>query len=159
MSNCKSVTVEGVEFKSLIEASKAYSLDPYTVRARINQLGWSIEEAFGVSKRKLSKTAPKKILLEGVEYPSISEAARQLSKDYNKIILRINRGWSVEEAFGIVKREKKRQCIEITINDVTYNSISAASNALGVDYKLICGRLRQGWPIEDGIWCFKKKTI
>lgn len=154
--NRNHVKVKGVEFASLKEASEAYSLPPATVQARINKLGWSIEEALGISERKPSKTAPKKIILEGVQYTSIAEAARKLSKDYNKISLRINRGWSTEEAFDFVKR-RKNQPIEVTIGDKTYGTISEASNALGVKTSRVRDRLQMGWSIEEALGISERK--
>ena len=48
----KSITVEGVDYPSILEASKHYGLDRSVVDARINQLGWEVEKAFKTPVKK-----------------------------------------------------------------------------------------------------------
>jgi group I intron endonuclease len=45
------ITVEGVEFPSLLEAADHYGLHPACVRSRIKDLGWTIEQAFGIEPK------------------------------------------------------------------------------------------------------------
>ena len=46
------IKIKGKKFSSMKKASKFYGLDNRTVWKRINKFGWSINEAFGLVKRK-----------------------------------------------------------------------------------------------------------
>ena len=64
--------------------------------------------------------------IRGVDYPSISEAARQLKLNPSTIYAALEKG-SLEQV-GMLRRNK-RPC---TINGVDYPSLSAAGRVLGI---------------------------
>ena len=105
-NKAKEITVEGKSFISIAEAARYYNLEYETVRLRLRNKGWSIEEAFELVKRK--DTRNKEITVEGRTFKSIKEAAEYYNLKYNTIRTRIfNYGWSIEEAFELVPRQKR----------------------------------------------------
>ena len=60
---------------------------------------------------------PKTICVEGVVYKSITKAANHYGISSSRISWRLNHGWSIEEAFGLVGRKKYE------LNGKKYNSI------------------------------------
>ena len=51
----------------------------------------------------------KQITVEGKTFNSIKEACKYYNLEYNTVYDRLNRGWSVEEAFELVPRQKKKK--------------------------------------------------
>ena len=105
MGKGKPVTLEGKTFKSIKEAAEYYNLNSNKVRNRLNS-GWSIEEAFELvdidSKKKV-----KEITLEGKTFPTIKDAAKYYNLNYRKIISRLHKSWTLEEAFELVDKKKR----------------------------------------------------
>ena len=101
----KPITVEGKTFKSIKEACEFYNLsDITTIYSRLNN-GWSIEEAFEL---KLRSKSNKPITIEGKTFKSIRQACKYYNLNYKKVIHRLhNYGWTIEEAFELVPRQKR----------------------------------------------------
>lgn len=98
----RKVTVEGRTFNSIMLASEHYGVDAMEARRRI-RAGWSPEEVFGLQQR--SKRRPHKgkpIVVDGVEFPSLSEAADHYGVSPSRARSRIkDLGWTNEQAFGV----------------------------------------------------------
>ena len=94
-------------YGSVKDAALDYGLDPRTVRARITNYGWTLEEALGLSERESRKPSNCKnvtVLLNGTEYhyESISAAAKAYDLDEYLVFGRLNRnGWSIEQALEL----------------------------------------------------------
>lgn len=95
------------QYGSVKDAALDYGLAPATVRARIKSLGWTLEEALGLSERESRKPSTGKnvtLLLNGIEYhyESISAAAKAYDLDEFLVFGRLNRnGWSIEQALEL----------------------------------------------------------
>ena len=157
MSVSKPITVKGKTFKSINEACRYHNVSSSNVNRRLND-GWSIEEAFGFVKRKNSKY--KDIILEGVYYESIKEACRWYLLDYDNVKNRLNRlGWTLEEAFELVERDKENKGTSkpITIKDKTFKSFKEACRYYKLNSSIVSGRLKTGWSIEEAFGLVIKK--
>ena len=123
----KQITIEGRTFNSINEAVKYYNLKYNIVWSRLNK-GWTIEETFGLVSRKRKYGVQREITVGGKTFISIAEAARYYNIDNIKINNRLNRGWSIEEAFELVKKEnnKGKKGRPITIEGKTFDSITKA---------------------------------
>ena len=91
------ISLEGTLFSSWSDAAKAYGMSLQRIKWRISQ-GWSVEEAFGILARAKARP-PVEVVLKGIKFRSISEAAKEYGIDRNVIRQRLRRGYSLERAF------------------------------------------------------------
>ncbi len=100
----RSIIVNGKKFKSVSEASRFFKIDPRLASYRINK-GFPIKQVFGLEKIS-SKTAPRKITVEGKTYRSIAAAARAYKVNPGNVLVRLRvYKYSIEEALEIVPRK------------------------------------------------------
>ena len=149
----KTITVGNNEFVSISEAARYYNLDNGKIYYRLKN-GWTIDEAFELVKKE--KATIKPIIVEGVSYKSITEACKHYNLDPKRIIYRLNNGWSVEEAFGFVEKEKIVEPITITVEGRTYNSIAEACKHYNLRSGKVYGRINRGWSIEEAFELVKR---
>jgi group I intron endonuclease len=147
----KPCVVDGIMYSSEKAAAEQYGVSHTKVHAR-RKRGWTLRQALGLDSRKKAKTAPKRIVVEGAAYESRRAAVDHYGLDYQTVIARLKKGWSVEEAFGITDRREKtdyHNAHEVTVRGVTYHSMSAAARALNVPLSRVLVRLRHGWSVDD----------
>jgi hypothetical protein len=96
----KPITIHGKTFPSRTEAADHYGIGRTTLRDRLQRQGLTPDEAVAIQKRNI----PRLVNLEGIMFPTIREAAEFYKIDQNLAVSRLKRGWSLEEAFGIVER-------------------------------------------------------
>jgi len=78
-------------------------------------------------------------VVEGVEYPSLRDAARAHKISHETVRGRLSDGWSYEEAFGIVERKNRNVAV---LEGVEYASRLQAAEAYKIDVKLVEARLK-----------------
>ncbi|HBK5926027.1 TPA: hypothetical protein LMR64_003692 [Vibrio alginolyticus] len=107
MKNTKTLTVEGVEFPSRTAAARHYGLNPKLVNERVTKFGWTLEQALELEARPKGDYR-KKVVIDGTEYSSMRQAARELGVAQSTLMNRIKAGISVEEALSAshANREK-----------------------------------------------------
>lgn len=81
------------ERKTLIEWAEQYHIPYHTLSARINKLGWSIEEAFDKSLRKKRGHI---IVYNDQEYNGV-ELSKKLKIPHRTLIGYINDGWDIDK--------------------------------------------------------------
>ena len=93
----------------------------------------------------------KKIVIEGVIYPSLSEAAKAYSLHRGTIKSRLKMGWNINEAFGLSERPKRTawNAIQLELEGVIYKSRSQAAEAYGIQVKIVESRLKNGWSLDE----------
>lgn len=87
-----------------------------------------------------------KTVVNGVEYPSLRDAARAYGISHETVRGRLNDGWSCEEAFGLVEKENLNA---ITLEGKEYLSRLQAAQAYEIDVKLVEARFKIGWSKEE----------
>lgn len=97
-ASSKPVVVQGVKFYSIREAAKAYGKS-YTALYNKMDLGWSIEDALGLTGR--APLTRKAVSVNGVHFPSISAAARHYGNDPREVFWKMARGKTLEQALGL----------------------------------------------------------
>lgn len=168
------ITVAGVTYPSITEAHRvlqpkaAYDsvggkkddgvVTVKTVTERIAG-GWTIEQAFGVEeppKYRGNITYMNNLgdvwVVDGKEYLSLTHAYDTIKPDVNfyTVKARMQRGWSNEEAFGLVQRNvRSKQCKPICVDGKMFESEKDASDFYGVNAGTFKGRLRIGWTPEQ----------
>ena len=158
MSTNKEITIEGKTFNSVTEAAKYYNLNCSTVYNRLNRGGWSIEEAFELVDIEDSKKKAKEITVEGKTFDSIAEAAKYYNLAPGTVNTRLNKGWSIEEAFGLVER-KNESFKPITVNGRTFESIAEACRYYNLKDNTVCARLKKGYSIDEAFKPLNKKVM
>ena len=154
-SNWKAVLLNSKTYPSLSAAARAYGISADCIASRLH-IGWSIEEAFGVTKRVRSTGT--KVTVAGRIFQSISAAARSCGLSANTVRVRLRQGWTLEEALALNPRRNPRWK-EVTVGGNTYPSISAAARAFGIPVQRVFGRLHMGWSFEKAFTLEKRKKI
>jgi hypothetical protein len=115
------------------------------------ELGWSTEQAFGLSpppKRKA--TTAKQVSIDRITYPSIKAAGEILGISPSVLASRLRHGWSPEEAAGIRKHRKRTgNATSLSIAGRQFQSIREACEELGHEYGKIVSRMQLGWTLEQ----------
>lgn len=101
------VTVRGVEYGTLAGACRAYNLNVNTVKHRLYR-GWSVDEAFELQERinNCSRFEGNQLVIKGVPYRSVKSYCDRNGLVYMRVMKRLSRGWSLEEALGLTSRRK-----------------------------------------------------
>ncbi len=138
------VVLEGSEYWSFAEIADAYSILPITLQKRMQSGRWSIEQAAGIVPPPSRERAGIKFVVGGIEYSSISAAAKAHNVDKRTIATRIKQlGWTPDQAFELVDRPK----FIVGLNE--FGSVTAASAYYGLSAKAVDSRLRLGWSIDE----------
>ena len=79
------ITVDGKDFPSISHAAKHYQLPSNLCRDRID-LGWPIDEVFGLIKNTKRKPYQIEIEIEGVKFPSLRKAAISVNEHFTNFL-------------------------------------------------------------------------
>ena len=152
----QTIKVEGCEYQSIQSACKAYDLKYKTVYRRLKHSNWTIEEAFELvqpPKKQQTVHNAEPIVMNGKSYKSMAELGRFIGVTSVTVKNRIESGWTERQIVGIDPPPKKRNNANnksITVEGVKYPSIKSASEAYGIDHKIVHQRLtRSKWTIDE----------
>jgi hypothetical protein len=95
----KPITGGGRSYPSMKDAASALGVKLNTVSCRLRQ-GWNIDEAFGLQQRPPSKTQGEEFVVRGRTFRSRAEASRAFDLSPQVVHFRLQKGWTVEQAFG-----------------------------------------------------------
>lgn len=107
MKNAKTLTVEGRSFVTRTEAARHYGLNPKLVTERMTKRGWTLEQALELEPSP-SRTYAKKVVIDGTEYSSIRQAAKELGVAQSTLMNRIKAGIGVEEALSATHGDREK---------------------------------------------------
>ncbi len=156
------IAVDGnpITFKSFNAAARHCGISPETAAQRVRLCGWTIEEALGLSKPK-SRWARKQvtITIDGTtqSFQSASAAAAAVGIDEFLVYDRLAKGWTIDEAFGLVQRKTpprtgKRCVVKIKGKLREFRTISDAARECGLTLHRVSGRIHNlGWTIEQAL--------
>lgn len=146
----KEISCDGKIYSSVLEFSNAYSLHPSTTGRRLRD-GWTPEEAAGLTPRK-RKGHGNAVIVNGDSYPTIKEACEALKLDPKTIRARIQRGYSIEDAFeGNLNPRSGGATKSIQFNGVTYPSIESLAQKFGTKASILHKRIKRGWTTEEAL--------
>lgn len=149
----KSITIDGQRFGSYAQAAEHFGVDVNVFTLRISRLRWTPEQAAGLSERSW-KGKEVEVVVQGIKYPSIRQAAIALGKDFRKVYARFSKkGWTLEQALDLASPPDtvKGTGLELTAFGVTYKSISATAKAHGINSESLRRRLARGESPEVAI--------
>ena len=97
-----------------------------------------------IEKMKSSMPHSIKCIIDGVEYPSVSEAAKKLNVNTKTITQRLGSPYFLNYISDVIPKREKKVRSDLTsciIDGIAYSSASAASVALGIKYSTIMYRI------------------
>jgi hypothetical protein len=103
----KKIRVGDKTFISIPKAARYFKLHPSCVSGRL-KLGWTINQTFNLDKPppQAGEKNGIPIKVKGKKFSSMKKASKFYGLDNRKVWKRINKfGWSINEAFGLVKRK------------------------------------------------------
>lgn len=94
---------------------------------------------------------PRSITWNGVEYPSLAAAARELGITRERMRQRINAGMTCDEDLWPPEQRSEWLKKPFTWNGVQYPSRNAAAHSLGISRATIQARVRRGQPRKEDV--------
>jgi hypothetical protein len=113
-----SIMIEGQHFQSHIQAAKHYNISYRTFKSRLDR-GWTPEQAADLDRHVTSKVIKEPLIIEGVEYKSISAAAKFYKISRQTFHLRMKNGQSGEEAARVVEKPRANKAVAVEDTSVT----------------------------------------
>jgi hypothetical protein len=90
----------------------------------------------------------------GIQYESISAAARAVGVTPEAMISRLERGYTCDEEIeSAINNDKRKPCVW---NGVEYPSVSAAAEAVGISVGAMSARLRKGYSRDEDVRSYTK---
>jgi hypothetical protein len=99
----------------------------------------------------------KTVRYKGVNYPSLSAAARARGLAVYTVHSRLRGGWSLERALETEKPKGRREKRTISYGGATYPTLKAAAEAHGLAPGTLCARLGNGWDLARALETEKPK--
>jgi group I intron endonuclease len=164
MAAPKTISLTGADgtlqtFSSLSQACATLGQPYKQVHKRLQYLGWTPEEALGIQPI-IERKKPVTLTINAGEvrhFASEREASRVLGVPYLVAYRRLRRGWTPEQAFGLVPppRRKSAAAKEVAINVDgrirCWPSLAEAALANSQTLSSVKSRLRSGWRMEEAL--------
>ncbi len=145
------VICHGVEYTSIKALAEAFGLAPAKIVQRI-ALGWTSEQAVGLSERVRKPSTGKPVEFEGVRYGSLVEASRALGLSPDAVAARVAHGYSTDEALsGKLKPRVGHRSKPVSFAGSTYPSREALCAAHGQTWSNVTRRVGRGWTMEQAL--------
>lgn len=158
---------EGKTYGSLAEAAQVFGVTPNAVRSRLRKK-WSLSDALKTPLMQRGEQARKPVVVDGVPYDSLGDAADAFDIASDTVSARLSSGWDLERALK-TPVNKRNPPVEVVIDGKTYPSKQAAYDAFRIPKHIVQRRVKKGMdletalktPVEQGtkiIWCGKVYT-
>lgn len=114
------VLIEGMEFRTIKEATEYFSVDYSRTLRRISRDKWNVEDAIFKKLPRPDCEINQPITVAGIEFDTIKEACTYFKIQIHNYRYRKQMGWSTEEIFGLELKngEKCKGTIYIIKNTV-----------------------------------------
>lgn len=146
----KPVRVAGTTFPSFAAAARHFAVDRQVAKQRYRNLGWSLEEAFGVTPRE-RRWEPRRVQVAGVKYASIAAVALAYRVDRSLVQSRLKRGRTIEAALELPGADFQPHRKPVEVGGKAYESIAAACRDNGISPLHYNSRRRCGWTLEQAL--------
>lgn len=151
----KPVLIDGVEYESISLVSRLFNLERGVIKHRLKSYNFQNylykDNELNVKNGKFIdkiESRRKKISIDGVIYKSISDACKELDKQYDYILWRLQSKSYIDWFYisdSTTNRELDRGSIKVksvSVNGTIYESISKSVQGSGIDRQLIRYRLK-----------------
>lgn len=144
----KPVVIDDVEYATREAAAQAWNVPVTTFVRRLNE-GFTPSEAVRVKRKGV-----KSVSIQGKVFHSIGEAAKFYNINYGCFQARLVKGWTAEEAAGVVPRKVepkkwRKTGAEVTVAGVKYRSLTSAAKQRGFNYSCVKRRVDKGLTIAQ----------
>jgi len=146
--------VNGIGYKSRRQACKKYNIKEVTVRKRMER-GWSLENAVTTPARfhyvpndDLGSGTARSVTIEGKEFRTISEAAREYDLIPENVLAALQKGFTVEQA---LKLEIKPTEHSFFFEGKLYKSKEHLCRTFNFSITILRNRLNRGLTIRDAL--------
>ena len=96
-----------LSFATRSEAARYFGINPKLVSERMTKRGWTLEQALGLEPSP-RRTFARKVVIDGVEYSSMRQAAKELGVAQSTLMNRIKAGISIEDALSGAHSEREK---------------------------------------------------
>jgi hypothetical protein len=155
----KSVEIDGEVFPSRQAAANFYGIDPAVFNIRMGRLGWSPEEAVGITKR--DKYQNHEFEIEGKKFTSLKQAAEHFGVKYQLAHDRYNaKGWTIEQSLNLTNLpdSSRKAGIEVEVDGLKFKSVKKAADHFGVKGPSVNNRMRKhGETAQEALSILLKK--
>lgn len=152
----KSYIIFGEEYPSLNAVCKKFNVKSDTVNKYVKKYGITVAE-FIENIGEYISSKRNSYVVEGVSYITLQDVCNAYSKDYNKVYRRVHKGWSIEEAIDLVKREVKNKPKEYIVRGRVFKSKSEMCSHYNISTDGFNGRIKKGWTVEEALGLVDKK--
>jgi hypothetical protein len=104
------IEVGGQQYSSISQACTVLGKNYKKVHARLNNHGWTLEQAFDLKPAPKPKKSSNSIRIVSSigEFESVGDASKVVGVKHATITSRLRKGWTHDEALGLVKRRKAK---------------------------------------------------
>jgi len=128
-----------------------YGVERFKTHSRIRR-GWTPEQAVGLVEREESLYRPKTVCINGIDYPTMTDAALALGVKLTTVKARIEDGYSVEDAFlGRLRPRIGHSVKAVTFQSETFRSQKDLAKLYGISGGLMARRIKSGWTMEQAL--------
>lgn len=145
----KTLNINDEAFESISHAARSFNLDKHLLSSRL-KAGWTPEQAVGISPSGIhGHGMPKELIVNGIKFESIKDAAKAHGLSYSKVKQRLRYGWPTDQALELEPRETDIK--DIVVEGVTYPSVSKAAQAYGIGPSFVYNKIKRGFTIEQAL--------
>lgn len=156
--NSEKIKIEDNEFLFFEDACIFYNKD-IDMAKHLLYAGFPLKEIFDNKSITNIKNNCKPITVRGKRYESLSQACAYYHLNSQNVRQRLKKGWSVEEAFELVKRKRNVNGKEITVNSRTFETTKEACKYFNLNYNAVMNRLHKGWTLEEAFELVKRDGV
>ena len=142
------VEFDRVTYPSYASLAQAFGIGEKVLDGR-RRLGWSLRESL-TTPPGAKNLASKPVMIEGVQFKSISEAAQSYGVPVALVYTRLDIGWSLEDAIGLTVRKAKTRK-PVVVAGVMFPTITAAAHHYGKNTRAVFWQLDRGKSIEQAL--------
>ena len=145
--NSKGVSIDGVFYHSIMEAERQLGINRKVIAKRVKDKEYPNYIEVNIKKIPKEKDShnsrkSKRICIDGIEYPSIMEASRQLGIPNRTISQRVeSESFSTYKFIEEGENPLSKKARKVLIDGVEYRSVNFASTELGIDRNTVARRL------------------
>ena len=155
-SKGRQIEFRGRAYRSIKALARHFGVKEGTLWNRLFRLGWTLEEAVGVSPRKHDRHDRRynPVDFRGKHYASHAALAKEYGIRPNRFHARIKSGWSIPEALGLTPRQRKLPSgreRNVTCDGKVYKDVTKLARAFGISRSVVHDRLRIGWTPEEAV--------
>lgn len=151
IGTAKAITVGSRTFPSQGSAAEAFGIDAPKFNLRLPRGGWTPEQAAEIEPRP-GGHRHRRIVVGGVAYPSMAEAAKRVGVSLAGAHGRHLRGATLDQAFGLEPLPAHfRRVSKVDVGETVFPNMKAAAAARGLSYVAVQLRIKRGATIRQAL--------